>query len=348
MPANPSPAATRRPLGWLGVVAIAGAILGLPALPDLGEPPRHPFNARPLLALEKARPRGVLIGDSMLETRIDPQVLNAAAGERWAVLAQPGSSSAMWYLMLKNLVAVQAPPPRTVIIFFRDRQLTLPAHRTKGGSRKTLESYMRGPERLLGKILQAGTRRQQPWPERAALALYPMQWRREPSQEKIQSWAMDLAAGSRESQKIRDAAHTIFGLRNLRPDRVLDAGPQDGESQGLDPEPHDLETAVGASFLPPLLGIAQEKKIRLVFFRVKRKPRSADEPAHESPTLPAYTRELRAYLEKAGAQLVDETRDADITPDFYEADDHIETLMMKAYTEMFWRKVGPLLPPPAR
>ena len=337
------PPTSHRSLGWLGLVVIVAAILGLPAILDQGAPLRRPFNERPLRALEKARPRGVLVGDSMLETRIDPQALNALTGERWEVVAQPGSSSAMWFLMLKNLVAVQTPPPRTAIIFFRDRQLTLPAHRTEGGYRKTIESYMRGPEPVLEEILQTSARRQQPWLERLSLAMYPVQWRREAWQQKIQSWALDLVASSREYGKIRDDARAIFKLHNLRQDSGLDFESQEGGQKGLDPEEHDFVSAVGGSFLPRIIEIGREKNIRLVFFRVKRKPLSADAPPHESPTFPAYWRELRAYLEKAGALLVDETQDADVTLSFYGADDHVAPAMMKPYTELFWRKMGPRL-----
>ena len=88
--------ATRR-IGWSGVIAIAVAMFGLPAFLDQGTAPREPFDERPLHALEKARPRVLLIGDSMLETRIDPHEINKLASERWEVLSQAGSSSAICF-----------------------------------------------------------------------------------------------------------------------------------------------------------------------------------------------------------------------------------------------------------
>lgn len=347
---TPSPAPPR-PASWPAVAAIIVAILGIPALLDQGAARRHPFNERPLRALEKARAEGILLGDSMLETRIDPQVLRAASGGRWEVLAQPGSSSAMWFLMMKNLVAVQSPPPRTVIVFFRDRQLTLPAHRTEGGYRKTIESYMREREPVLDELLENTAREKQRWPERATLAMYPAQWRREAWRDKLQSWALDLVASSRDYNQIRDDTRATFDLRHLRQDSGLDFEREEGGQGGLDPTEHAFAAAVGRSFLPHLLELARARQIHLVFFRVKRKPGAAEQPPAESPTSPAYIRELRAYLEKAGAQFIDETRDADVTQDFYGADDHVAPAMMKSYTELFWRKVGPQLPPapaPAR
>ena len=340
----PSATTASRPPGWLAVLGIAAAILGVPALLDQGAPTRQPFNERPLRALEKARPAGILVGDSMLESRIDPQVLTAAAGERWAVLSQPGSSSATWFLMFKNIIARQAAPPRTAVIFFRDRQLTLPAHRTEGGYRKTIETYMRGPEPVLDEILMESTRRQRPWTQRVALAVYPVQWRRETWRDRIQSWALDAVASSGEYARIRGEARAIFKLQNLRQDSGLDFEIQEGGQKGLDIEDHDFASAVPLSFLPRIIAVAREKNVRLVFFRVKRKPAAvADQPPNESRTLPAYVRELRAYVEAAGAQFVDETRDAEPARNFFGADDHVAPAMMKPYTELFWRKVGPLL-----
>ena len=48
-------------------------------------------------------------------------------------------------------------------------------------------------------------------------------------------------------------------------------------------------------------------------------------------------------MEKAGGQLIDETRDADVALNFYGADDHMAPAMMKPYTELFWKKVEPQL-----
>jgi hypothetical protein len=82
-----APSSRARSIGWFGVVGIVVKVLGVPAFLDQGAPQRRPFNERPLRVLEKARPRGVLVGDSMLGSRIVSEALNALAGERWEVLS---------------------------------------------------------------------------------------------------------------------------------------------------------------------------------------------------------------------------------------------------------------------
>ena len=329
------------------MIAIAVAMFGLPAFLDQGTAPREPFDERPLHALEKARPRVLLIGDSMLETRIDPHEINKLASERWEVLSQAGSSSAIWFLMMKNLIAAQSAPPRVVIIFFRERQLTRPAQRTGGGYRKTIQTYMRGSEPEIEKVLAASNQRQQTWPERLSLALYPVQWRQEAWRDKLQNRALDIVASSKEFRAIREGTREIFSLRNLRKDTGEDFESEDRAQRELEPKDENFSTAITRSFLPAILEIARKKDIHLICFRVKGKPRATGEPGRASVEFLAYERELRDYLERAGAQYVDESQDADVTLRFYGSDDHVAAGRQKEYTEMFWRKMSPRIPPAA-
>lgn len=348
MPAQPPPTNARRAPGWLGVAGIAVAILGVPALLDQGPLPRKPFDDQPVRLLKKAQPQCVFLGDSMLESRLDEAVLNSVADRPCAVLARQGSSSAMWFLLLKNVIAEQPHPPRSVVVFFRSRQLTLPAHRAAGTHRFRLESVMRDTEPVFEELVGAAVRQQTPLLDRLSLAAYPVQRRRDDWQERIQAASLDLVASSREYVRIRAQAHEIFSAKNLRADEPQDFEAMEGGTSGLDADDHEFGSSVEHSFLPHLLEIAQAKGIRLVFFRVKRRPAENGALESESASAPAYLAALRAYLEKAGAILIDETRDAEVTIDFYGAGDHVKTAMEKRYTEMFWRKVGPLLPAPAR
>lgn len=317
-------------------------VLGLPTLLTLGPAPRRPFDESPVRALKKERPSCVLVGDSMLGTRIDPKVLERVSGQRCFVLAQPGSSSAVWFLMLKNLISVQTPPPRTVIILFRNRQLTLPGHRTEGDYRKSMEPYMRESEPLLEQLI--GQARQPAGPlERVVQTLYPLDRLRERAEEKVQAWALDLVASSREYEGIHAAAKQLFSPKNLRVG-VAEDEQKEGGAISLDADDHEFDTMVGPSFLPHLLRIARDQGIQLVFFQVKRRPRPDGRPGEQSPTAGAYEQALRAYLEKEGARFFSETGEADVTLDFYGSGDHVAPAMMPRYTEQFWQKIGPLVP----
>ncbi len=317
-------------------------VLGLPTLLAFGPAPRRPFDEKPLRLLKKEQPRCVLIGDSMLETRIDPQVLSRVSGERCFVFAQPGSSSAMWFLMLKNFVAEQTKPPRTVIILFRNRQLTLPRHRAEGDYRKSMEPFMRMEEPVVDKLVGAARKPVGPL-DAFVQTIYPAERRREQAQDKVQAWALDLVASSREYEEIHNhAKREVFDAKRLRVGVAVDEQ-QDGGMLSLDPVDHDFAREVDRSFLPHLIEIAQAKGIRLVFYEVKRRPKPDGTPAEESATDGDYDRALRAYLEQAGAALFDETGEADVTLDLYGSGDHVAKAQMARYTELFWQKIAPLM-----
>jgi hypothetical protein len=338
----PHPPLSRARWSWLGVGAMVVLVLGLPTLFAFGPTPRRSFDEKPSRLLAEERPSCVLIGDSMLETRIDAQVLSRLSGERCHVFAQPGSSSATWFLMLKNFVAEQSPPPRTVIILFRGRQLTLPRFRAEGDYRKSMEPFMRADEPVVENLVN--TARQPAGPLEALVqAIYPADRRREQAQEKVQTWALDLVARSREYEAIRSHAKlAVFDAKRLRVGVTVDEQ-RGGGVLSLDADDHDFAREVGHSFLPHILEIARAKKIRLVFYAVKRRPDPDATLGKNSTTGDDYIRALRAWLEEKGAVHFDETREADVTLDLYGSGDHIASPQMARYTELFWGKIAPLM-----
>ncbi len=261
--------------------------------------------------------------------------------------ARPGSSSATWYLMLKNLIATQPSLPRTVIILFRSRQLTLPSHRTQGEYRRSMEQYMRrifveplveklaGPDcgfppRRLDRLVQA--------------VAYPMERRRQSwRRRKCKRGHSISSPAAANTPRIHNDAKALFGPEKSAERRVQEDEPTDGGSTSLDPNDHVFDAMVDGSFLPHLLQIAGDKGIHLVFFEVKRRPYADGRPGEESPTAQEYTRALGAYLDQRGARLYDETHDRDVTLDFYGSGDHVRDEMIPRYTEIFWGKIAKLV-----
>ena len=50
-------------------------------------------------------------------------------------------------------------------------------------------------------------------------------------------------------------------------------------------------------------------------------------------------------MEQHGARFYDESRDPDITLDYYSSGDHVKDQMIPRYTEIFWKKVAKLVNP---
>ena len=326
---------------WLHAIGIAVFIFCVPALFRTHDLVQQPFDDKPVKRLQRLRPDCVFVGDSMLGSRIAPATLREVSDMSCALLPYPGSGTALWFLVSKNIVAAQAHPPRWMIIFFRDKQLTMPGHRTGERYRNGLEMCMQGDEPLFQSILTFTQRDTEPWMERFLDDFYLVQRKRKDWQKKLQYGALKATVAQPERAEVREAAAYIFKPRYTRAEKEENAA-RDGEIS-LDLESHEFQKNVAQSFLPAILEVAQRSHIRLLFYRVKRRPRDSDTPVVDKPDLQKYAQELREYLSARGALLVDETTDPEVSFAYYAGDDHVQESMMAPYTKLFWSKVGPLL-----
>jgi len=87
---------------------------------------------------------------------------------------------------------------------------------------------MRGSEPLMEQLVDARAREHQPWMPRLAGLLYPVQERREQWEQRVQAWALDLVASSRDYDRIRKQARDIFSTQHLRVDQQQDFEMQEG------------------------------------------------------------------------------------------------------------------------
>ena len=323
-----------RLFGFVAITLIVPAFIGQWNLT------KRKFDISPREKLAQETPDMVLLGDSMLETRIDEDVLQKIAGVELEKMPYPGSGSASWWLILKNYIAPQPDPPRTIVIFFRNMQLTLADYNTDGRFRRRLEPLMSdNGEPFLEEILHSARKEENGGLLSLAQKLYPLQKHQQEWQEKIHARALIVSTPPEERSTVRKRTDRFFSTRNLR----ADAGPYvegDENMTGLALAGHDLKSELPDSLLPALLDLAWQKKIRLVFFRVKRKPRDDGTPLFESDYLQTYMAALEDYLRAAGATFIDETTDPEIGRDFYGGDDHLRGDRREEYTRLFWQKHG--------
>jgi hypothetical protein len=326
-----------RLFGFVAITLVVPAFIGQWNLT------KRKFDTLPREKLAQETPDVVLLGDSMLETRIDEEVLQKVAGVELEKMPYPGSGSASWWLILKNYIAPQPDPPRTLVIFFRNMQLTLADYNTDGRYRRRLEPLMSdNGEPFLEDVLRSGRKEDDGRLFSLAQKLYPVQKHQLEWQEKIYARALILSTPPKERSTVRKRTDRLFSPRNLR----ADAGPYvegDESMTGLDVAGHDLKTVLPDSLLPALLDLARQKKIRLVFFRVKRKPQDDGRPVAEAGYLQAYMAALEDYLRAAGVTFIDETTDPEIGRDFYGGDDHLRADRRAEYTRHFWQKHGPAI-----
>jgi hypothetical protein len=288
------------------------------------------FDSRPLRELRSKTPRYVLIGNSMLATRIDRALLERELGEPVGFLPAYGSASAVWYLMLKNYVAPANLGACDVAIFFRETVLTRPYLRI--GHRKTLESVSHAAEPTLEAVLaDRGTA----WQERTRYALLdwadPTGWR-----NSFRRTLNRLASEPRPESVLDDAGldpvqriNALFALDDLRIDGADDLPEAEARPQ------YDFGERMEHSFLPHMLELANANGFKLWFVHVKRRPRRAGSPREADPALEGYLEALRIYVEGRNAGFIDLRHEPRVTLAMYGRRDHIARKHRGSYTHMF-------------
>jgi hypothetical protein len=324
---------------WLFVAIV----LGLPAIVSQLVPVRKHFDPEPIAALQAKRPDLVLIGDSMLDSRIDARLLEdrLGNGQRIEPLWNGGAASACWYLMLKNYVVASGIRPRQCCIFFRDGLLTAPSFRTAGIFRSYFESLMHDEEPVVGAVLGKKNLPEENRLVRALNRLYPLNSRRHVYQEIIGHMMFRMAAPSAPaSKKLERLVNKTFDVAKMRGE-VMEEATSINETAA---KPFD--SGPEKSFLPHIVETAAQSGIPLCFVRVKRHP-DPDGQTPQTDALRLYMRELRTWLESHGCKLIDDTDDPSFTPDMYlkAKDDHVGPWAKKRSTEIYAEKLRPLLAP---
>lgn len=249
--------------------------------------------------IEAQQPDVVLLGDSILTKDVDAAIFQKQTGLSTYKLDIPGSSSALWYLIVKSNIVPAQYAPRSVVVLFRDTLLTSPAFRTTGPYFGLIDKFA-GPKDTL--LLERAYLSQLS-PLQTALETYlPLYTYRGEVRESIDA---GLRHGVPEWLGCdRDCADGAVqaALDNVRPEELA-ASIIQAEQVLYTPGQLDFPAQVEGSFLPEIIRLAQQRGIRLIFVRAPTRifPNENEEPGG----LKTYMADLKAYLEAKHIPLVD-------------------------------------------
>lgn len=350
-------------------VAIPAVLCRLLDKPDNlagGEGVVKDFNAASeIRMLQKIQPDWVLIGNSMLNSRLDNEPLAEISGMKVRKVSKGGSQSALWFLYLKNVVLASGARPAVVTIFLRDTDLTWPDLRVKGVN-ETQIAALKGPDQpewqQVFKHDSEGGRNLPNMIGNYLNELFPTTDLRPVERRSVQERSFRL---TRVGTKMNSSARRVelnlrFSLAHLRHDLGSDfaAASSSQPAQGVSPNgevidpgfyedgPQVFDPSPESSFLPHLVKLATNQGIRLHFHRIKRRPASN----HERPddlAIQEYMKALQLWLGAKQCLFTDESKDSSLTLDMYADGDHIssDAAIQQQYLKNFWARVGPVVQP---
>jgi hypothetical protein len=264
-----------------------------------------------LRIVEKKRPDLVLIGDSVLELGVNADMFSERTGLKSYSIYVPGSGTAAWYLLMKNVILATEHHPKYIAIVFRNTMLTVPQYRTTGKYEELLDDYASDNEPLL---LELAFIDQMKPPEKFFQKYFPLYSARRKVREDLEDFLRYTLPSVLGCNKrcVDGAIKSTFGMEV---DLAVSTQVLEDASKTLyNPEEMNFEKQVADSFLPFMIELAHEKNVTLIFVKtgvVGAEPAALDD----------YSKSLASYISKQkNVYLIDFRHDPRIKKEFYYMD----------------------------
>ncbi|MDD2921687.1 MAG: hypothetical protein PHQ36_05310 [Anaerolineales bacterium] len=283
------------------------------------------------------QPEVVLVGDSILFVGVDNEKLSEQLGVKTYSAGLPGAGSAIWYLIIKNEILESTPVPKYIVVLFRDTKLTIPAQHTTGRYFDLLDEYAKRSEPL---VAQLAFINQMNTAEKIAeqyLPIYGARWDIRSEIDSNVRYKAPAALLNCSAECADEALNSIFGKQDVGA-AALSQAVEDIYS----PEFMNFEKQNGKSFLPPMIQLAQENGITLIFVRTKSL--TYPEYASEPPALRAYGNLLKAYLSRQdNVRYLDLSHDYRILAAYFSDEVHLNAKGREVFTQSLANELKAIL-----
>ena len=284
-------------------------------------------------------PSMVLLGDSTLEESIDESYLTELLGQETFRIGQPGSASAIWYLVLKNNIATSSVKPKHLVIFSRASMLTTPEYRTTGKYEETIVNIAL-PEDTL--VIERAYLSQMNWLEKKldrSLPLYGYRaWVRK-SIENLFKYRIPKQIWGVRPKDVEDSLKAAFDNPEIvqLSDMITMA-----ETYTHAPERLDFNAQLPKSFLPEIVRICQDNDIQLTL--VYTQTIYEDQDLKTAELLAAYRSNLFQYAAENNIQVLDYLGDERVAESFFNDPVHMNGEGKHGFTEIFATDFAKFLP----
>ena len=295
---------------------------------DPGEIPRDPaIDTSYCDQINRRKPDVVFIGNSILQRGLSRKQFTVRTGLQTSILTSPGSASAWWYVVTKNVVTRCYHKPRVLAIVFRDTFLTKPTYRVTGMYREKIDRFAGVDEPILNEL--AYYRSDSPI-ESFLNKYYSPFFIRAALKKRISVFLQEMVERltARPPQTVAVALKESFAEKKYNPALLTKtqlAAERTGEKSR-----RDFYTVLKHSFLPHIISETQRARIQLILIRAKKR-RTVNHPK-DPPTLRAYFKDLRSYLKSENVPLWDYTSIDTITWQHYKSGDHLNAEGREIFT----------------
>ncbi|MDA1280246.1 MAG: hypothetical protein O3B95_09465, partial [Chloroflexi bacterium] len=269
----------------------------------------------------------VFLGNSLLDTRIDPDYLAELVGKQVTSIATDGSGPGIWFLQLSNVIGAGQHRPDTVFVFFHDDLITRPISFTGPADRALIERLSRPTsngtvaQSTYDRILGANTLKDRF--KTVFASIYPAVDSDSSGQRLIASASAFITGSNRN--RVSKTSEQVFSFANKRDQAAVIQQPK---FHGA------FESVVDGSFLPSLISGANELGLKLVLVRVSARPRDDGTP-NEPESLAEYSKQLASYSEGENVRFIDMTGHPGIDAAMYYDGYHLKHRFRSYYTEIF-------------
>jgi hypothetical protein len=325
----------------LFAVPVTVALVLLPAMLIPSFSKREPyFSDMVHRQLQQKRPDFVFMGDSMLWSRIDDELLGQIIGRPVHSIVNFGGKSAFLYLSFKYQFLPAKVPVKRAFFFFRGTTLVLPKLATTGAYYEgLLQKICPMPDPVFERLVRGQSNSLADRLSNRLKWLLPVQDNQKMVREALSQAALWLTVpgslATSERSRFRNQVNERFSLNKTGSGHDKADDQLTGES-----ESYDFNGMVDQSFVPEIIRLADENKVEIAFIRVQQRPPDTGF-VEDKPEMKAFLRDLQAYLQLHGADYYDFTGDPEITLPMYALGDHIRD--PKEYTPIFAKRVKHLL-----
>ena len=275
----------------------------------------------------------VLVGDSTLARSMDENLFSQEIGQPAHIVYVPGSSSAVWYLVLKNIIIDGTTDrPRYVIIFFRDTILTLPDFHVGGGRITEVDEFATANEPFLLKTAYLNFMNPLEIGAEEYFPLYGVRQRIYDSMDyHLRTSLPSLFLSCKYECLDRANSAVFYDIENI--DQNFSEGfLMMEESRLFTPKAMNFDYQIDRSFLPEMIRLARENDIQLIFVhsRTLTYPSVDAEPKGMS----TYKQALSAYLKEHNIPLLDFSYDLRLPADYFEDPLHMNATGQAVFSKL--------------